>query len=281
MGDLEAKLERLEADNRQVYGWLAKYWDRYVQMPDREASYLFYAKALGIQQPHEITLLDAGCGIGEHAIHLARKGFSVSMCDINQNMVTRAEANAKAARLGIEAKIASWHNLEAAYGTEQFDVVIQTMSSVALNLSEEKLRQNFQSIRDVLKASGKYAFDIRNLAAYKFREDSEIFPVFENKWFKVDAALIKRGEAKERERSLVGIAAHHKPTGKEGIQVVRAWNIYDLRQMLRETGFDHTAIYFNFDYRFPQWPDTYPRRLGFNAPAYAKSIQIIAARGTG
>ena len=96
-----------------------------------------------------------------------------------------------------------------------------------------------------------------------------------------DAALIKRGEAKERERSLIGIVAHYKPTGKEGIQVVRAWNIYNLRQMLRETGFDQTAIYFNFDCRFPQWPDNYPSRLRFNAPTSAKSIQIIATRGTG
>jgi len=56
-------------------------------------------------------VLDAGCGTGEVAIHLARRGHQVHGLDISPEAITRARAKASAQRVAVDFRVADARHL--------------------------------------------------------------------------------------------------------------------------------------------------------------------------
>lgn len=56
--------------------------------------------------PARARVLDAGCGDGRHALHLARAGHRVDAIDVSERAVARLERQAQAEDLGIAARVA-------------------------------------------------------------------------------------------------------------------------------------------------------------------------------
>lgn len=63
--------------------------------------------AMTLQDP----VLDAGCGTGEVAIRLARKGHQVHGLDISPRAVTQARTKASAQRVGVDFRVADARHL--------------------------------------------------------------------------------------------------------------------------------------------------------------------------
>lgn len=61
-----------------------------------------------LKSGNNTTLLDLGCGSGEDAIFLAKKGYEIFAIDISQNMINQAQK--KAEKSGVSDKI-SYHTL--------------------------------------------------------------------------------------------------------------------------------------------------------------------------
>lgn len=69
-------------------------------------------------------VLDAGCGLGDNAIYLARRGYSVTGVDASPSAIEQARARAGAAGLPVRFDVADATEL-AGYG-DQFDTVIDS-----------------------------------------------------------------------------------------------------------------------------------------------------------
>lgn len=73
------------------------------------------------QLPPASTILDIGCGVGRHAIELAKRGYKVTGVDISAGMLAQARKNAKAASVEVE-----WVHSDATLfrANKTFDAVI-------------------------------------------------------------------------------------------------------------------------------------------------------------
>jgi ubiquinone/menaquinone biosynthesis C-methylase UbiE len=94
-----------------------------------EASERFYEMACDWLVAHgglkpEGRLLDAGCGIAQHSLRWARRGFSVEAVDVSADRVARARDNIASAGLGQRVQV-SQGDLTAGlrFPPESFDVV--------------------------------------------------------------------------------------------------------------------------------------------------------------
>jgi SAM-dependent methyltransferase len=84
-------------------------YDRFVNWPDRLAFELpFIQQQLGKINPaagQPLSILDAACGTGMHALALAQQGYLVTGADLSTGMIERARVNAEAA--GVQVRFAA------------------------------------------------------------------------------------------------------------------------------------------------------------------------------
>lgn len=87
----------------QPYDDFSADYDRFVNWDERFAVEMpFLLEQLGALKRADdrpVRVLDAACGTGMHAIRLAQEGFSASGTDISEEMIKRAQANARTANV--------------------------------------------------------------------------------------------------------------------------------------------------------------------------------------
>jgi ubiquinone/menaquinone biosynthesis C-methylase UbiE len=86
-------------------------------------------------------LLDLGCGTGEDAVYLARRGFRVTAIDIAPGMIARLRTKAEALGVGwqIEARVADIESFDPE--TEAFDGILSDFGAVNCLRSLSSLRR--------------------------------------------------------------------------------------------------------------------------------------------
>src|SRR3989344_724892 len=90
----------LFTENEEYNDWLSKTYYAAVDVEDRLSHEI--PDLLKVFSQHKVkTILDIGCGTGDHAIDLARRGFNVVGIDRSQGMIR--EANKRKQALGKEA----------------------------------------------------------------------------------------------------------------------------------------------------------------------------------
>lgn len=102
-------------------------WDRRWQTPEGRAEWLAPEPALDALID-ELTArgarqaLDLGCGVGRHALHLARHGFAVEACDASRSGLDFAAAAAR--ELGLTLGLSETQFFDLPYADGQFDFVV-------------------------------------------------------------------------------------------------------------------------------------------------------------
>jgi SAM-dependent methyltransferase len=104
-----------------------------------------------------MTILDLGCGVGRHALELARRGFHVTAVDRVPRFLEEASARAKMEGLSIE-----FVNLDMAdfCRRESFDIVVSLFTSFGYGRTPEEDRQVLVNILDSLKIGGQLLLDM-------------------------------------------------------------------------------------------------------------------------
>lgn len=100
------------------------------------------------------TVLDVGCGTGDNAVYLARRGHDVLGIDSAPLAIERARAKADAGRWRTKPEFAVHDALDLASLGRSFDAVIDCGLFHAL--SDEERRPYVGGLRAVLEVEGRY-----------------------------------------------------------------------------------------------------------------------------
>ncbi|PVH87124.1 S-adenosyl-L-methionine-dependent methyltransferase [Cadophora sp. DSE1049] len=131
--------------------------------------HLFTTLSLQPDQNHTPLVLDAGCGVGHVAIHMASKGLKIHGIDVVDHHIEKAKRNVSARGLGdvVTVRKMDYHHLDG-FEDEMFDGAYTMETFVHATDPERALAEFFR----VLKPGGR-------LALYEYdHEKSESAPSY-------------------------------------------------------------------------------------------------------
>src|SRR5206468_3380563 len=106
------------------------------------------------------TVLDLGCGTGNHALPLARRGFSVTGVDRSPGMLEQAAQKSSASGLGDKAPDFKQGDLRELDLHQQFDAALMMFAVLGYQLTNENVASALATVRRHLKPGGLFVFDI-------------------------------------------------------------------------------------------------------------------------
>ena len=107
------------------------------------------------------SILDLGCGTGNHAIPLAKRGYQVTGVDRSSEMITQAKAKLQSQ---ISSSQSQTQFLEGDVRSldldRQFDIVIMMFAVLGYQLTNNNVSDTLRTVRRHLKQGGVFVFDI-------------------------------------------------------------------------------------------------------------------------
>ncbi len=98
-----------------------------------------------------LRVLDVGCGTGQQALEMARRGYFVTGIDVAQQFLAQAMRQAEVERLDIRFRLQRGSELRE---EKEYDLALAYNHTLGF-MSEEELRQHFAKIHSALKLSGR------------------------------------------------------------------------------------------------------------------------------
>jgi SAM-dependent methyltransferase len=140
------------------YAFEAKLYDRIWGRYDYDTDVRFLDRLF--KKHHCRSILDVGCGTGNHATRLNSLGYEVTALDISPAMLKIFHNKVKDDRIRIEQ--GDMKNLADIFLQERFDAAI-LLGHVAYHLNTDKEAQAFlNGVKRVLKRKGLFIFNARN-----------------------------------------------------------------------------------------------------------------------
>jgi 2-polyprenyl-3-methyl-5-hydroxy-6-metoxy-1,4-benzoquinol methylase len=198
---------------------------------------------------HCKTIIDIGCGTGNHATRLSKHGYQVTGIDISQSMLKIAKTKDKRAK--IQFKQGDMKKLSTVIPkTRRFDAAI-SLGQVSSHLYTDNEAQTFlNGVHSILKTNGLFVLSARNAKKIndeyldKLRLDHMI--INEEKLQLVILAQNSRDHQDPNTmvwRPIYLIKEH----GKVDLQIrehkLRWFEFSDLKKLLTENGFETKAVY--------------------------------------
>jgi 2-polyprenyl-3-methyl-5-hydroxy-6-metoxy-1,4-benzoquinol methylase len=149
-------------------------YDRFVDWPGRLAAEIPFIEEQ-LQAVGARHVLDVACGTGMHALELARRGYEVLGADLSAGMIDRARANAAAANVAVEFKLAGFGQLSARIGTG-FDAVLCLGNSLPHLLTPADLAAGLADFAACLRPRGLLLIQNRNFDAVLSRGERWMEP---------------------------------------------------------------------------------------------------------
>jgi len=102
-------------------------------------------------------ILDIGCGSGEHAVILARKGYQMTGIDFSEAMISKAKE--KSSELDINFQLMNMTNFSL---TGKFDVCTCLFCGICYLSRNDDLKNSLKCINKSLRPGGLFIFDFWN-----------------------------------------------------------------------------------------------------------------------
>lgn len=148
-----------------MYEHLAPVYDYFVNWKSRlayELPFLIKEISNSGDNPHELKVLDAACGTGQHAIALANEGFQMSGADLYPEMISQARTNAFSADQNLILKTVGFGNMAKAFNGQQFDALLCLGNSLPHVQSHKKLAETLADFAALVKPGGILILQSRN-----------------------------------------------------------------------------------------------------------------------
>lgn len=168
---------------QSTYDEFSQDYDRFVNWQARLAAEMPFIEAhlnqlagAGLRQ---LSVLDAACGSGGHALALAAGGFAVAGADLSPGMIAQARLNAQAAGLAIDFQAVGFGELEKQFKQSPlfpFDALICLGNSLPHLLSEGEIAHALQDFYRCLRPGGLLILQNRNFNAVMAKKERWIGP---------------------------------------------------------------------------------------------------------
>lgn len=183
------------------------------------------------------SVLDVGCGTGEHCLALAEAGCRVIGIDLSQTMIDRAKAKAKAGGLPAEFFC---QDMRAIHLTSRFDAVFNLFGTFGYFETDEENQQVLTQMRKAMKNGGWYVLDCvspafvrRGFVPYIEREASGVTMIEKRRI---------EGERLEKE-----IQIHDGDDVRHYRESIRLYSLEWLEKALKKSGLWIREVYGDYD----------------------------------
>lgn len=136
--------------------YYSQYYDLLYSDKDYQTEVAYVDKLIKQSNPKAKTILELGCGTGNHAELLFKKGYTIHGIDLSKEMLNIAEKKRK----GKENKLEFTHsNIQTLNLNNQFDIVISLFHVMSYQSTNKELMKVFEVVKKHLKKDGIFIFD--------------------------------------------------------------------------------------------------------------------------
>ncbi len=139
-------------------------YSQYYNLLYRDKNYLaeidFVLSLLNKNQPNLESILELGCGTGNHALILAEKGYQVDAVDISIDMLEVSRKRLQNLPITVTSRVNFRHgDLQSVRTDKKYDAVISLFHVMSYQITNEALNAAFATAKDHLKPGGVFLFD--------------------------------------------------------------------------------------------------------------------------
>lgn len=103
------------------------------------------------------SILDLGCGTGNHLVPLAQRGYAMTGADLSADMLAAARAKAAAAKLDVGLHQGDVRSLRLG---RTFDAALMMFAVLGYQTSNQDVVQTLETVRTHLRPGGIFIFDV-------------------------------------------------------------------------------------------------------------------------
>jgi SAM-dependent methyltransferase len=144
-----------------VFGNYARYYDLLYRDKDYVGEAQFIHRLIQTHAPDAQSILELGCGTGNHAVLLAKEGYQIHGVDFSQEMLQKASDRISHLPSDLTSR------LEFTQGdicqvrlNQTFDVVLSLFHVISYQATNEDLLAAFATAKQHLKPGGIFIFDV-------------------------------------------------------------------------------------------------------------------------
>ncbi|MCK4793217.1 MAG: methyltransferase domain-containing protein [Desulfobacteraceae bacterium] len=143
-----------------VFADYARYYNLLYKDKDYAAEADYVDLLIQKFQPGARTILDLGCGTGEHDFILAEKGYNVIGIDHSEEMLTEAKRHVSSLNPSITKSLTFHHgDIRDLHLGRMFDAALALFHVISYQSTNADLRQAFETAATHLKHGGVFIFD--------------------------------------------------------------------------------------------------------------------------
>ena len=142
------------------YSKFAKVYDELMQNVPYEKWVCFFEEKMDKYQIQGKSVLDVGCGTGELAVHLSRKGYKVTGVDLSEEML--AIANDKFSTRGVSVELYE-QDMRELEGLGKFACVQIVCDSLNYLKDLDEVKTTFSRVSEHLADNAIFIFDVHSV----------------------------------------------------------------------------------------------------------------------
>jgi len=144
----------------QVFKNYAEYYDLIYKDKDYEKEAEFLESIFQQYSSNQInTILDLGCGTGEHAIALSRKGYQLTGVDASEVMLNKAKEKKQKLRFNIDFHLGDIRSFQL---EKKFDCITCMFAVLNYVTQNDDIEKTLKNIHKHLSEGGLFVCDIWN-----------------------------------------------------------------------------------------------------------------------
>jgi glycine/sarcosine N-methyltransferase len=149
-----------------MYDSFSKNYDRFINWSSRlDFEMPFIDGQLDKLGNGPLTILDAACGTGLHAIALAQKGHRAIGVDLSPGMIEKARQNAVDKDVSVQFETVGFGNLTSTFGQGAFDAILCLGNSLPHVLSFDEVVRTIADFGASIRPGGLLLIQNRNFDA--------------------------------------------------------------------------------------------------------------------